>query len=239
MIGDRTARSLAGFAFALCGWAAVLGLTDSVSASAATRHKRPVCVVYRCKTIAADAQVRVYQATSRHPGRETYESTYAQWLPTGRVRSLGDAAGVEGASLISLDLSGRYVAYALGEAAERYQGDGSTWAVVRLNAQTGHRESVSLSFGEKSRGVTDIAATPAGSIAWIEEGSFQNPMGPPLPGNESVLPPGSKAVFDLPPGSSVPQALAVSTAIIPKSLAAIPGHLYWTEGGAARSTSIP
>lgn len=236
---DRIAHLLVVFALALCGWAAVLGLTDSKSASAATRHKGPLCIVYRCTTLAADAQVRVYQATSRHPGRENYESTFARWLSTGRVTALDDSAGFGGAGLISLGLSGRYVAYALIEEGERYQGTGSTWAVVCLNAQSGHHEFESLSFGPKSQGVTDIVATPAGSVAWIEEGSFQNPMGPLLPGDESVLPPGSKAVFYLPYRSNAPQALAVSSTIVPKSLAAIPGHLYWTEDGAARSASIP
>jgi hypothetical protein len=237
----RIAHLLVRFALALCGWAAVLGLTDGVSAFAATRHRRPVCVVYRCTTIAADAQVRVYRATRRHPGREgyEYESTFARWLSTGRVTALDDAGGFGGATLISLGLSGRYVAYALVEEGDRYQRTGSSWAVVRLNAQSGHHEFESLSFGEKSQGVTDIVATPAGSIAWIEEGSFQNPMGPLLPGDESLLPLGSKAVFYLPYRSNAPQALAVSLTIVPKSLAAIPGHLYWTEAGAARSASIP
>jgi hypothetical protein len=240
-VRDRTAYLLVTFALALCGWAAVLGLTDSASASVATRHKGPMCVVYRCTTLAADAQVRVYRATPRHPGREGYEykSTFAQWLSTGRVTALGDAGGFGGAALISLGLSGRYVAYALVEEGDRYQETGSSWAVVRLNAQSGHHESESLEFGPKSQGVTDIVATPAGSVAWIQEGSFQNPMGPPLPGEESVLPPGSKAVFYLPYRSNAPQALAVSPTIVPKSLAAIPGHLYWTEAGAARSASIP
>ena len=241
IVGGRP-RPLAGLALTLCGWVVVLGLAQAAPAVAA-RHKRPVCVVFRCRTLAADVQVRVYQATSRHPGRESHESTYARWLPSGRVTALGDnGTVVEGAVLKGLALSGRFVAYALGLAAERYPGGGTTWGIERLNAQTGHRESIlpdgekGGGFGEKSPGVTDIVATLAGSIAWIDDGSFQNPIGPLSSG--SLLPLGSKAVFELPPSSKTPTALAVSSMIAPQSLAAIPGHLYWTEGGTARSTSI-
>lgn len=176
-------------ALALCGWGACFGVLRPGSAGAATEHKRPVCVQYRCKTIAADAQVRVYQATSRHPGRETHERTYAQWLPTGRVTALGDnGAGFEGAVLGRLAVAGRFVAYALGLSAERYAGSGTTWGVVRLNAQTGHRESVAPDgekgggFGEKSPGVTGVVATPAGSVAWVDDGSLPDPL-PPPPGS--------------------------------------------------------
>jgi hypothetical protein len=243
MIVRGRPRSLAWLALTLCGWVVVLGLVQPAPAAASTRHKRPVCVVYRCRTLSADVQVRVYQATSRHPGRESHESTYARWLPSSRVTALGDNGTVfEGAVLKGLAVSGRFVAYTLGLAAERYQGTGFTEGVERLNAQTGRRESIPPDgekgggFGEKSPGVTDIVATPAGSIAWIDDGSFQNPIGPLSA--TSLLPLGSKAVLELPPSSKTPTALAVSSAIAPQSLAAIPGHLYWTEGGTARSTSI-
>ncbi len=229
---------MAAVLLALCG--CVVASVGSPSASAAT-HRRPVCQRYRCRTVAADSQVRVFRATSRHPGRELEpEATFAQWLPSGRVTALGDSSGVEGDVLKGLDLSGRFVVCALGVAAERYPGTGTGWAVQRLNAQTGHRERVSPdgvmsgSFGENSPGVTDVAVTPAGSIAWIDDGAFQNP----LPGNGGVLPLGSKAVFDLLPSAGVPAVLAVSPAIDPKSLAAIPGRLYWIEGGVPRTASV-
>lgn len=225
--------------------AASAGVLLSTPALAATRHRPPVCVAFACKVIAADVQVRVFQATNKHPNQELlHKETFAQWLPTGRLRSLGDNFEFEGPVLASLAVSGRFVAYALSLSAERYPGEGSHWTVGRLNVQTGRNERVSTdgeqpsAFGPKSPGVTDVAATPAGSIAWIDDGAFQSPLGPPLPGNGSVLPIGSKAVFDLPTGSKVPAVLAVSPTIDPKSLAAIPGRLYWTEGNAPRSASI-
>lgn len=232
-------------ALALCGWGVGFGALRADPAGAATAHKRPVCVQYRCKTIAADAQVRVYQATSRHPGRETHERTYAQWLQTGRVTALGDNGAVfEGDVLESLAVSGRFVAYALGLSAERYAGSGTTWGVVRLDAQTGHRESVAPEgekgggFGEKSPGVTGVVATSAGSVAWVDDGSFPDPL-PPSPGTPGgPLPLGSKAIFELSPGSKTPIAISVSSTIDPDSIAAVPGHLYWTDAGAARSVPI-
>jgi hypothetical protein len=213
-----------------------------VAASAlAAKHHRAVCVLFRCKTLLADTQVRVYQATSRHPREEAHDSTFAEWVPTGHVTPLGDELRFEGPSLEGLALSGRFVAYALGLTAERYPGTGTTWAIGRLNVQTGRRERVPTDgekgggFGEKSPGVTDVAVTAAGTVAWIDDGSFANP----LPGTPNVLPLGSRAVFELAPGSKMPTPLAVSATIEPKSLAAIPGRLYWTEGGAARSTPVP
>ena len=232
-------------ASALCGWGAGFGVLQPDSAGAARGHKRPVCVQYQCKAIAADAQVRVYQATSRHPGRETHERTYAQWLPTGRVTALGDNGAVfEGAVLGRLAVAGRFVAYALGLSAERYAGSGTTWGVVRLNAQTGHRESVAPEgekgggFGEKSPGVTGVAATPAGSVAWVDDGSFPDPLPPPPGSPGGPLPLGSKAIFDLAPGSKTPSAISVSSTIDPDAIAAVPGHLYWTDAGAAHSVPI-
>lgn len=219
-----------------------MGATCATPGLAAKHRGRPVCVVYRCRTLAADPQVRVYQATARHPGRENHQSTYAQWLANGRVTALGDSSGFEGDVLERLDLAGRFVGCALGLSAERYPGTGTTWAVERVNAQTGRRERVPTDgekgggFGEKSPGVTDIVATPAGSLAWLNDGSFQNPLVPLSSG--SLLPLGSKAVFELAPASKTPTAISVSSTIDPKSLAAVPGHLYWTDAGAARSTSI-
>jgi hypothetical protein len=194
--------------------------------------------------VAADVSVQVFQTTARHTEETFHESAFAQWLPTGRVTSLGADFHFEGPTLARIALSGRYAAYALSLTAERYQGSGTAWAVGRLNVQTRRRERIPAigekgsGFGEKSPGVTDVVVTAAGSMAWIDDGSFQNPLSNVPAGNQSILPPGSKALLELPPGSKTPVVLAVSVNIDPQSLAAIPGHLYWAEGGTPRSAAI-
>src|SRR5206468_8208611 len=81
-------------------------------AVATGKHRRPICVMYRCRTLAATAQVRVFQATNRHRGRERlFLSTFAKWLPSGRVTPLGDAVEeVRVTALRQVALAGRFVA---------------------------------------------------------------------------------------------------------------------------------
>jgi hypothetical protein len=224
---------------------ASLGLlcASPVFAAAPTRAK--LCKRFRCRTLAADVSVQVFQATARHPAVAFHESTYAQWLPTGRVTPLGDFAGTpEGTALagVRVVLAGRFAAYGLTLSAERYQGTSFTEAVGRLNAQTGRRERFPANgahgpgFGEKSPGVTDVVVTPKGSVAWIIDGSFQDPTRKtPVPG---VVPLGSRALYEVPAGSTMPILVAYNSTIDAKSLAAIPGHLYWAEGGTPRSAAI-
>jgi hypothetical protein len=227
-----------------CGLAISVALLPGTARAAPLRMRR-LCSIHKCRTLAADAQVRVFQATAKHPGRENYASTFALWLPTGRVTALGDSGGFAAPTLEgSPALAGRFVAYGLQITAERYPGQGFECAVGRLDAQTGHRERLEANgaqgggFGEDSPGVTDVTVTPAGSMAWIIDGSYQDPVGPHLPGAESVLPLGSKTVYVILAGSKEPVVLATSPMIDPKSLAAIPGHLYWTEDGVARTVAI-
>jgi hypothetical protein len=230
----------------LVSFMASVGLLVVAPVLAAGPSRAKLCKRFRCRTLAADVSVQVFQTAARHAEETFRQTTYAQWLPTGRVTALGDYAGTpEGTTLVGeVALTGRFAAYALALSAERYQGSGFTEAVGRLNAQTGKRERIPANgaqgggLGEKSPGVTDVAVTPKGSVAWILDGSFQNPIGPPLPGNESVLPLGSKALLEAPLEAKTPTVLAVSATIDPKSLAAIPGHLYWLEGGTPRTAAI-
>jgi hypothetical protein len=148
--------------------------------------------------------------------------------------------GVGGVSLLQIEVAvaGPFAAYALSLEAERYQGQGFTEAIDRLNVKTGKRERLDAeaAFGSKSPGITDVVVTPAGSVAWMIEGSFQDPTGQtPAPG---VVPLGSKAIFDVSPTSKVPVLVAFSTTIQPKSLAVTAGHLYWLEGEAAHTAAI-
>jgi hypothetical protein len=210
-------------------------------------QRNRLCVLRKCRTLAADSQVSIYQATNRHRNREVeYQSSFGRWIPSGRVTALGDYCNFECVTLQKLALAGRFLFSAFTEGAERYpeSGVGGGWYLSLLNVQTGHREKVDPvggkegGFGKGSPGVTDVAVTPAGTAAWIIDGEYQNPTGPSLPGNEGDLPLGSKTVFELPPGSRTPVVLATSSTIDPTSLEAIPGHLYWIEGGVARTASI-
>ena len=208
------------------------------------RHRQPLCVRYRCSTLAATAQIRVYQARNRHPAvEELFLSSFVRWLPTGRVTPLGDySETTEIVKLKLLALAGRFVA----DATESCGRQGCASSVSRLNAQTGHRENATTSttaseldnpnhkcdgapnaFG--ALGVTDLAVTRRGTVAWIIGGSYDDR-------NQIDL--RSRTVCDLPPASSRPVVVNSDPAIEPKSLAAIAGHLYWTEHGAARAAAI-
>jgi hypothetical protein len=194
-----------------------------VAAPASTRAR---CVRYRCTILTADAKVQIFRARNRHPARELpYESSFARWLPTGRVTALGDR--FEGRDLGASALSGRFVAAAIEGFAKEPP---SSWTIHRLDASTGRAEVVSAvppiqdQFGEGSPGVTDICVTSAGSIAWIVA---------PTAGV-----PGLWRVFELAPSSSVLQELASGPAIVRGSLACVPGHVYWLEGSVARGASI-
>jgi hypothetical protein len=214
----------AALAFALSGSLASAQRPTAVQASA-----RAGCVRYRCTILTANAKVQVFRARNRHPARELpYKSSFAGWLPTGRVTALGDH--FEGSALGPLALSGRYVASAI-EAFTK--APPYSWSIHRLNASTGRTEVVTAvprvedefeEHEEPSPGVTDICVTSAGSVAWI--------VAP------TTVAPGLWRVFGLAPGSSVLQALASGPVIARGSLACVPGHVYWLEGSVARAAAI-
>jgi hypothetical protein len=148
-----------------------------------------------------------------------------------------EGATVEGRPAIS----GRFVAYAAIVEDERYGGGCCIGEYVeRVNARTGQFESTpadgkaGIGFGGDSpRGVTDVVVTAAGSVAWMIEGKFNNPSGE-LPAGGG-LPPASNAIYLLASASTTPVLLAYNPMIEPGSLAAIPGHIYWLEAGAAHT----
>jgi hypothetical protein len=232
-------------------WAAVLGASAAVATCLAlgwpgpvsARHRRPLCVVYRCKTLAATAQIRVYRATNRHPAVEVpFRSSFVRWLPTGRVTPLGDNVGAtEILKLKLLALARRFVA----DATESCGREGCVSSVARLNAATGRNERAtpSSSPGELANpnqhcvggppegpGITDIGVTPKGTVAWIMGGSIE------FPSNRNNL--NSRILCELPPRARTPVVVANSPTIEPRSLAVIPGRLYWLEGGTPRASSI-
>jgi hypothetical protein len=210
--------------------AITLTLSGSVASAqfpvASPAAARARCVRFRCTILTASAKVQIFRAQNRHLARELpYESSFARWLPTGRVTALGDRSDARRLGLFAL--SGRFVASAV----EGFDKEPpSSWTIRRLDASTGRTEVVSVvppiqnQFGEGSPGVTDICVTSAGSVAWIVA---------PTAGV-----PGLWHVFELAPGSSVLQELASGSAIAGGSLACVPGHVYWLEGSVARGAVI-
>jgi hypothetical protein len=216
---------------------------------AGARHTRPLCVIHRCKTIEANARVRVYRATSVLEGVTVYSGTFARWVMSRRITPLGDQYHEEepGLTLERLALSGRYAAYALVRFG-KYNGEGTYWKVLRLNVKAGRGEEVRSDFGGPrgeappecsgglpftSPGITDLVVTPKGAVAWIIGRKDYDPYASnPRPN------PSSYRLCELTAGSRTPMLLANSGTIAPKSLATVSGHLYWTEGGTSRSAFV-
>jgi hypothetical protein len=223
------------------GVAAVMPAAASAHSRRSQREQK-ICSTYRCRTVVATAQVRIFHAQDE---TQEYDSTFAEWLPTGRVTLLWDEAGFGAGGLLSpmlpgIVVSGRFAGYGIINSVDRYTG-GFGERVARVNVQTGREQGweanskAGSGFLPNSPGITDVVATPAGSIAWIIDGSFDDPTGQTF----EVTPPDSKVVYVVPSGSTTPVLVAYSAVIDPRSLAAIPGHIYWVEAGAAHIFGAP
>lgn len=219
----------------------VLLAVASSSSAALSEHR--LCRVHRCKTLAANVHVRIFRATARHPASEEYESTFAQWLPSGRLTALGDETRLEGPMLHQLAIAGRYVTYVLEVEEERYPGNGFREVVARMNVQTGRINAIDTTGRRRSRffrgspGVTDVVVTQAGSIAWIISGRFADPTrNTPPPG---LTPNRSKAIYLIPVQARAPPLLAFSATIDPRSLAVRRGRIFWREAGVAHAFPTP
>jgi hypothetical protein len=192
-----------------------------------------ICSAYRCATLVAGAKVRVFKATERHEHQEPSSITFAQWLPTGQLDFLTKAEGLE-RGVSHFVIAGRYLAFA-DEYAGEDEENGFSETTVLLNVETGReREMPGWFFTSPSRGVVQVALTSAGSLAWMIEGLFGNPTAGmatnPLPG---------RAVYALRAGGKGPTLLAYSEDIVPMSLAAISGHIYWLETSGPRTYAAP
>ena len=209
------------------------------AAAAAPVREQRLCSLRRCTTLVASSNIRVFRATAKRPDRESYESTFAEWLPSRRVTALASDETTFGESSVqgSPAVSGRFVAYAIITVPGRGPGTGFGEDVARLDVQTGDREwspadgAGGSGFVSGLPGVTDVVVTPAGSVAWVIEG------GAPFVGGEESR--GSKAILVLPAGATSSRLLSYSPTIEPKSLAAIPGHIYWLEAGVAHTFGAP
>jgi hypothetical protein len=149
--------------------------------------------------------------------------------------------GEDGLTLERPAVAGPFVAYELVQFG-RYNGEGTIVKVFRLNAKTGRREQATEAgqpAGEgicdgglpfKAPGVTGMTVTPRGTVAWIIGGIVESP---------GVTNLRNYRVCILLPGARVPIVAARGTSIAPRSLAAVPGYVYWSEGGSARSVTAP
>jgi hypothetical protein len=187
--------------------------------------------VYSCHVKIETRQVTVFTAKTRHPDLEEYESTFVRWRATGRLTAFGDGpvGPTTGSVLGPVVVAGRFVDYAT----KGYDtGPWRLWSVWRLNAQTGRREFFPRvppphegdQFPARGAGVFSVVGTPAGGVAWILGGELSTP---------TIL-----RVVDVAAGSRSPTVLASGPSIEARSLAVVPGHLYWSESGVAHQAVL-
>jgi hypothetical protein len=228
-VGVHMRPSVIAFGCLLAGF----GLIGSGQAVA---HARPaaLCRRFLCTTVASDGDVRVVLLASRDRGDLEYGSHAAIWKPSGRVTRLGDYALFHGGiGLWRLALSGRFLAYAT--YLPEYQYGTSDFTVSRLNAETGHRESLSISATEDYGGcigggivpqsqVSAIVVNNDGTVGWITAELR------PFSATTTI----DYHVCALPPSSVMPEVLAHSSRIDRHALAFSRCRLYWREGGERR-----
>lgn len=205
----------------LCGASFVI---PAVADAGREYSARQICARRMCRTLAADRNVRVFRATDRHG----YDVVYGEWLPTRQVRLI---TLPRSEPITAMKLVGSKFAYAeryrAGRAVLIYESDlrphgaGASW----LGAEDLERGG---------RGVTQLTLNSMGVVAWLIEGRFRNPAeikeGPH---------PESRAVFVAPRLHYEPVFLAYGDDISPGSLASTRRHVYWIQGGARRSYTLP
>jgi hypothetical protein len=159
-----------------------------------------------CRTVAADARVRVFRATDRRG----YDIVFAEWLPTHQVREI-DFPREE--PLTATALAGSVVAHAVSYASGTvlvyvedlqpgHEGDGGDW-VAAEDIEAG------------SAGVRNLAVTASGSVAWLVEGRFLDPADPAAGPH-----PNSRAIFCASRRTGEPVFLAYGPSISPSALRA-------------------
>lgn len=125
---------------------------------------KEICASHVCRTITANARVRVFRATDRRG----YDIVFAEWLPTHQVREI-DFPRSE--PLTAVALAGSVIAHAVRYASgtavlvyvedlqPRHVGEGGSW-VAADDIEAG------------SAGVRNLAVTASGRVAWLVEGRF-------------------------------------------------------------------
>jgi hypothetical protein len=168
---------------------------------------REICASHVCRTITADARVRVFRATDRRG----YDIVFAEWLPTHRVREIDFPRGEP---LTATALAGSVVAHAV-----RYAS--GTAVLVYVEAlQPGHGgeggswiAADDLEAG--SSGVRSLAVTRSGSVAWLVEGRFMDPADP-----KAGPHPNSRAIFCATRRTGEPVFLVYGPSLSPSALRA-------------------
>jgi hypothetical protein len=140
------------------------------SGRASEWNAKAICAAHVCRTIIANARVRVFRATDRRG----YDIVFAEWLPKHQVREI-DFPRSE--PLTAVELAGSVFAYAV-----RYA-SGTAVLVYVEDLQPGHAgvggswvAAENIEAG--SVGVRKLAVTASGSVAWLVEGRFLDPANP-------------------------------------------------------------
>jgi hypothetical protein len=168
---------------------------------------KEICASHVCRTITADARVRVFRATDRRG----YDIVFAEWLPTHQVREI-DFPRSE--PLTALVLAGSVVAHAV-----RYA-SGTAVLVYAEDLQPGHGNEgggwiAADDLEAGSSGVRNLAVTRSGSVAWLVEGHFLNPADPTAGPH-----PNSRAIFCASQRTGEPVFLAYGPSLSPSALRA-------------------
>jgi len=192
-----------------------------------------ICSEYRCKTLVAGTRVRVLKATARHKQQTPSSITFAQWVLTGRLEPISNSEALERVTSHFV-IAGRYLAFA-SVSVDPDEEYGFPETTILLNAKTGRERRMPGTFFEApSRGVVQVVVTAAGSLAWMIEGLFHDPIGEPAAGY-----PAGRAIYGLRAGAKEPALLAYSENIVPMSLAATSGRIYWLETSGPRTYAAP
>ena len=193
--------------------------------------------------IAASRQIRVFEAVEREPkccDRVEYRADFAAWLPTNKVTEIANGSGrlfepspyVEEAKIAE-----PFVAYRVnGLVEDRYDAPELPEKVDRVNVRTGRRTPTPTVEVGCSGENLDFAVTPRGSVAWSFADLCYSGEG------ATAFPGGSvgQATIDVLPGTSnKTTVLAEGPTVSQGSLALVTGHLYWAEGGVARTYAVP
>lgn len=128
---------------------------------------KEICVSHVCRTIIADAKVRMFRATDRRG----YDIVFAEWLPTRHVREI-DFPRSE--PITAVALAGSALAYAV-----RYA-SGTAVLVYVKSLQPGQAGKdggwvAADDMEAGSAGVRNLAVTRSGNVAWLVEGRFMDP----------------------------------------------------------------
>ncbi|TMK98061.1 MAG: hypothetical protein E6G34_10350 [Actinobacteria bacterium] len=183
-------------------------------------------VVRSCRTLVANRWVRVFRATDR----TGYDIAFGEWRPTRRLTEL--ELGPPGRTTIRV--KGEWLAYAV---SNPHEAASAMVSLLRMREGEGAGWIAADGIEVGSPGVTDLALTRSGIVAWIVEGRFvfvpnwadERPTGVSL----------SRAVFAVPGPGDEPVLLAAGSLIQPRSLVAAHGRIYWRQDGSTRTFATP